>query len=334
MKLKKEYMILFGVIAVLLVFLLTVGRKNRMSYRVPDLDRVSEEDISKIEISSGGDTIILTGKDSGWEILPQEYAADPDKISNMLDIVANLKLTELAAEARDYQRYELDEENRISVKAFIEDNLVRSFDVGKVSSTYRHTFVRIDEDPRVYVARESFRSTFEVESGDLRDKTVMTFDSNEVTAVHIEQEDSSLLFNKTVLPSEALPSETEEEQPSQPAEDQQAWMTEEGIKGSKADIDSILSQLSDLSCDSFIEDKSVEEFTEPVYSIKITGSKDYSLQIFAKDEEADEYPTLSSETPYVFFLATWKAENIMKKPDELVEAEEEKGEEKRAKPSV
>ena len=64
MKVKKEYWVLFGVIVVLLVVLFAGGRKNRMSYRVPDLDRVSQEDISKIEISSGGDTIILTGKES------------------------------------------------------------------------------------------------------------------------------------------------------------------------------------------------------------------------------------------------------------------------------
>jgi len=322
MKLKKEYLILFGVIVVLLVFLLS-GRKDKMSYRVPDLERVDEENITKIEISIKGDTIILSGKDSRWTIMPQEYLADSDKVSSMLDIIANLTLTELAAEKKDFQRYELDEEKRISVYAYSGDELVRSFDVGKVFSTYRHTFVKVGEDPRVYFARESFRSTFEVDRADLRDKTVMTFDLNEITGILIEQEDSTLHFSKTIMPAESPSPETTEEPAIPPAEGQEAWVTEDGTKGSKTDIDSILSQLSDLKCDSFIEDKSKDDFMEPIYSVNITGGKDYSLLIYAKDEDEDKYPAVTSETSHVVFLASWKAENIMKKADVLVEKEEE-----------
>ncbi len=327
MKIKKEYLILFGVIAVLFVFLLS-GRKNKMSYRVPDLERVNEENITKIEISSEGDTIILSGKDSRWTILPQEYMADSDKVSSMLDIIANLTLAELVAEKKDYQRYELDEEKRISVYAYSGDELVRSFDVGKVSSTYRHTFVKVGEDPRVYSARESFRSTFEVDSADLRDKTVMSFDLNEITGILIEQEDSVLHFSKTMMPAEAPTPETAEEPAIQPAEGQEVWQTEDGTKGSKTDLDSILRQLADLKCDSFIEDKTKDDFTEPIYSVKITGGKGYSLKIYAKDEDEANYPAGSSENPQVVFRASWKAENIMKKADVLVEKEEEEEKEK------
>jgi len=323
MKLKKEYLILFGVIVVLLVVLLTGGRRNKMSYRVPDLAGINEGNITKIEISSGGEQIVLSGKDSSWTILPQEYTADPDKVSSMLDTVANLTLTELAAEAKDYQRYELDSAKKITVNAYEGDELVRSFDVGKVSSTYRHTFVRVGEDSRVYFARESFRSTFEVERGDLREKTVMSFDLNEITGILIEQESSTLHFSKTMMPAEAPSPETAEEPAAQPAQAQEVWQMEDGTKGNKTDIDSIISQLADLKCDSYIEEKSKDDFADPIYSVKITGGKDYAIKIFAKDEEADSYPAVTSDTPYVFFLATWKAENIMKKADELVETEEE-----------
>ena len=323
MKLKKEYLILVGVIVVLLLVLLGSGRKNKMTYRVPDLERVNEENITKIEISSEGETIILSGKDSRWTILPQEYMADSDKVSSMLGIIANLTLTELAAEKKDYQRYELDEEKRISVNAYSGDELVRSFDVGKVSSTYRHTFVKLDEDPRVFFARESFRSTFEVDRADLRDKTIMSFDLNEITGILIEQEDSVLHFSKTMMPAEAPSPETAEDPTAQPAEGQEVWQTEDGTKGNKTEIDSIVSQLADLKCDSFIEEKSKDDFTEPIYSVKITGSRDYLLQIYAKDEDDDKYPAVSSENPQVVFLASWNAENIMKNADVLVEKEEE-----------
>ncbi len=327
MKFKKEYLILLGVIVVLFVILLAGGKKGKMNYRVPDLDVLNEEDITKIEITSAGDTIVLSGNENRWTILPQEYTADSEKVSNMLDIMANLTLTELAAETKGYQRYELDDEKKISVYAYSDEELVRSFDVGKVSSTYRHTFVRVEDDPRVYFARESFRSTFEVDRADLRDKTVMSFDVNEVTEILIEPGDSTFHFSKTIIPAEAPSPETAEEQAAQPAEELEAWITAEGTKGNKTEIDSIVNQMSDLKCDSFIEDKTVEDFVEAIYSVKITGSKDYSLQIYAKDEDEDKYPAVTSETPYVVFLTSWEAENIMKKADVLVEKEEVEKEE-------
>ncbi len=323
MKLKKEYLILLGVIVVLCVILLVGGRKGKMTYSVPDLELLDADNITKIEVSSAEETIVLSGDEKRWTILPQEYLADSDKIQSMLDIVAGLTLTELAAEAKGYQRYELDEEKKISVNAFNGEDLVRTFDVGKVSSTYRHTFVKVGEDPRVYFARESFRSTFEVDRADLRDKTVMTFDVNEITEIVLEQEDSTLHFSKTIIPAEVPSPETAEEPATQPAEGQEAWVTGEGTKGNKTEIDSIISQMSDLKCDSFIEDKTVEDFAEAIYTVKITGGKDYSLQIYAKDEDEEKYPAVTSETPYVVFLTSWEAENIMKKADDLVEKEEE-----------
>jgi hypothetical protein len=181
----------------------------------------------------------------------------------------------------------------------------------------------VGDDPRVYFALESFRSTFESERADLRDKTVMSFDRNEITGVLIEQENSTLHFSKTKIPAEAPSPEKAGEAAAQPAEGQEAWQTEDGIKGNKTDIDSIVSQLTDLKCDSFIEEKSKDDFADPIYSVKITGAKDYSLYIYAKDEEKDSYPAVTSETPYVVFLSSWKAENIMKKADALVEKKEE-----------
>ena len=241
----------------------------------------------------------------------------------MLDIIGNLTLTELAAEKKDYQRYELDEEKKIGIKAFKEDEVLRSFDSGKVSTTYRHTFVKVGKDTRVYHARDSFRSTFDFERSELRDKSVMSFDKNEISRVFITYDDSELSFTKTVVSAFPEAGEEEEEQQPQPAEEEEAWVTEDGVKGKKTEIDSIFNQLADLKCDDFIEDKTKDDLEEPIYSVSLTGTKDYTLQIYTKEEEAGKYPAFSSENPYLFFLTAWKAENIMKKAEDLLEEKEE-----------
>jgi hypothetical protein len=326
MKLKKEYLILIGVIAVLAIVFVVSGGRSKMRYRVPVLESLEKEGITRIEITRLGETVLLSKSQDVWTILPQEYKADPNKISSLLDVIADLALTELASEKKDDLRYELDEENKIGVRAFSGETLVREFDVGKVSPTYRHTFVRVGGDSRIYHARDSFRSTFDVDRSGLRHKSVMTFDKNEITEASISQEEGAFHFTKKLLPPESQPAETdkeEEEELTEPAEPEEVWETEEGTRAKKTAVDSILNQLSDLSCDEFIEDKSKEDFVDPICTVMLTGSKEFSLRIFAKDDEADKYPALSSENPYPFFLSTWKAESFMKKPEDLLEKEEE-----------
>jgi hypothetical protein len=328
MKFKKEYLVLLGVIAVLLIVLVFSGGRSKMRYRVPVLDSLEKDGITRMEITRSGETVLLSRSQDHWTIMPQEYKADPDKVSSLLDVIAGLSLTELAAEKKDDLRYELDDDKKINVKAFADDTLIREFDIGKVSPTYRHTFVRVGEDMRIFLARDSFRSTFEVGRAELRHKSVMTFDTNEITQASLSQGEISYRLTKNLLPPQSQPAdpdaeaEIEQAEPVAPAEPEEVWVTEEGSKAKKTEMDSILSQVSSLDCDEFIEDRTKDDFTEPIYSVILTGSKEFALQIFAKDEEADKYPALSSENPYPFFLSTWKAESIMKSLDEFLEEEE------------
>lgn len=323
MKLRKEYLVLAGIIAVLLIALALSGGRNKMRYRVPVLDRLESDAVTRMEISRSGESVLLEKKQGQWTLEPQGYKADPDKISGLLEVITGLTLTELAAEKKDDLRYELDDENKINVKAYEGENLVREFDVGKVSPTYRHTFVRISQDTRIFHARDSFRNTFDVAGSELRQKSVLSFDKNEITQAFLSQKEISFRLTKQIRPPESPVAIPEEEGMAEPAEPEEVWLTEDGSEAKKTEMDSILSQLSVLDCDEFIEDKTKEDFTEPVYSLVLTGSKDFSLQIFAKNEEADKYPALSSETPYPFFLSTWKAENIMKDLEEFLEEKKE-----------
>jgi len=322
MRLKKEYVILLGIIVMLLVYLIFGSNRNKMSYKVPKLERIESSEIDKIEISKAEEKIILTGKGDIWKILPQEYPADYDKVKEMLDVIGNLTLTELTAEKKDYMRYELDEGKKIGVRAFKGDQILREFDVGKPSSTYSHTFVRVQKDPRVYHARNSFRSTFDQERKDLRDKVVMKFDKNEITAVEITTGEKNYQLARKMVPLEIQHEEQEDkDQPSAPKEEE-SWVMPDGKKAQKTEIDSLFSQLSNLRCDEFIEGKAPEDFRDPLYSVTLKGNKDYILRIFKKEkEEDDKYPAISSESSYPFLLSSYSAERVMKKPEDFLKQE-------------
>jgi len=329
MKLKKEYTILLGIIVVLLIYLLFGTGRSKMNYSVPKLKTLDHSEITRIEVIRTDSSLILSGEGDTWEIQPQEFPADPVKIQDMLETIAGLQLTDLAAESQDFQRYDLDEDSKITVKAFQGEELLRQFDIGKTPSTYRHTFVRLTDDTRVYYAKESFRSRFELDVDDLRDKTVMGFDKNEISGITISQAGETLVFTKTLATTpqedraaDEAGEEVAETTPEQ-AREEEAWVLADGRTGDKTALEGILSTLSDLRCDEFLEGESPAESMEPVFSVTVTGTKDYTLRIFTKQEgESGKYPALSSENPYPFLLSTYRAESIIKKEKDLFPEED------------
>ena len=85
----------------------------------------------------------------------------------------------------------------------------------------------------------------------------------------------------------------------------------------------MVTTLSNLRCEKYIDDKKEEDFIDPIYTIVLKGTEDHTLNLFAKTEqEAKNYPAVSSGNDYPFLLPQWQAENLMKKPEDLLEKAE------------
>jgi hypothetical protein len=184
MKFKKEYLILILIIAALLAYLF-MRSADRTFYELPPIASLEQNQITKIEISKGGDSIALNKKDNKWYLEPQGYIADTKKVTDMLNVFGAFTLTTLVSESKDYGRYELTDEKGITVKAWQQEALKRNFDIGKPASSFRHTFVRLDGDSRVFHARGNFRSTFDLTADNLRDKNVLSFKPADIREIQI-----------------------------------------------------------------------------------------------------------------------------------------------------
>jgi hypothetical protein len=318
MKIRKEYIILVAVIIALSLYLL-LRKQDRTHYKVPKVPPLAQADISKIEISKKGVAITLIKKDNIWRIAPQGYTADAGKVKSMLDAIEKLNLTALVSESKNYTRYDLGGEKRLMVKAWTGNTLKRDFAVGKVAASYRHTFVRVGEDHRVYHANGNFRGVFDLNLDNLRDRMVLKFEKAEIQGILVSKGGKSTSFSRKQVPVE-IKLEKEIEVSSPPtAKTETMWETSQGEKADETKLDRLLTTLSNLRCEKYVDDRKKEDFIEPAYTVRLIGVQEYSLSIFDRlDKDAKAYPAISSVKDYPFLLEERQADDIMKDPEQLL----------------
>jgi hypothetical protein len=322
MKLKKEYGILVIVILSLSIYLIFYN-PDKTFYRLPELPEISKGDITKIEISKPDGPILLSKTADGWKLLPQGYPADTGRVKDMLNVIGKLSLANLVSESKSYDRYGLGNEKKITVKAWQGEQLGREFDVGKTASSSRHTFVRIAGDHRVYHSLQTFRSDFDRTMDRLRDRTVLSFDKEEILEIRIIRGRQAMVITRRQIPVDFTAGQQEQAKETKVLETGALWQTDEGKKNDESKLNPLLATLSNLSCDKYISGREKGEFTNPVYTILLKGTRDYSLYVFAKpDKDSANYPAISSENDYPFELPKWKADDIMKNPDEMLVKDE------------
>jgi hypothetical protein len=319
MKLKKEYLILILVIVGLSAYLI-MRNADRTLYELPQIAGLDQKQINKIEISKDGKSIVLKKIDNKWFLDPPGYPADPDRVKSMLDVLHALTLTALVSESKDYTRYDLDDEKRIAVKAWQGETIMRDFKIGKAASSFRHTFVRLNNDDRVFHARDNFRSKFDLAADGLRDRRVLSFMIPDIQEIQIADNQTSLGFVRTPIPNEPAASEQEKTDNAAGASVKFEWQSPEGKKGDDAGLNRLLTTLSSLRCEKFIDDRKKEDFASPLYTVHLKGAQDYNLSIFAKLKEDDpNYPATSSGSDDPFYLSTSSAQKIMKAPQEMLQ---------------
>ncbi len=316
MKGKKEIAILFFVMAVL-VFYIKSEKGNKTTYKLPDIAAIETGDISRLTIHNKGSEIELLKENSTWLVGAQKYPADSSAVNKMLKQVTGISLSALASESKNYSIYELDDDKKVKITAFKGDEVMRTISIGKPASSHRHTFVMLGDDHRVFHAEGNIRTDFTKTVPDLRDKKVMAV-QDEISELTLQRGDSKMTIVKATAPVSVDISDQNAEE--QPVDEGPKWTTADGRPAKDSEIDSIISSLSDYQCDSFIEGKSKQDFTDPVFTAVFKGTKEYSISFYEKQD--DKYPAVTSENDYPFMVSEWKAKKIMKDLDSLIKTEQ------------
>ncbi|MEA1949242.1 MAG: DUF4340 domain-containing protein [Thermodesulfobacteriota bacterium] len=319
MKIKKEYFILAGVMVALILYLV-LHRSNRTHYKLPDITVVSGKQISKLEVGKADKTLVLNKKDNTWHIGVKGYPADSAKVKNMLDVIEKLTLTALVSESKNYVRYDLTNDKKITVKAWQEKTLSREFDIGKAAATYQHTFVRLATDPNIYHARGDFRRKFDQTVDELRDKTVLLFTQKDIREISLTKDKKTMILSQKKVSEQEGKKKYKQDKTSKEPETKIVWQNTDGKKVDKERVKSLLSFLNRLECETYINDVKKDDLKNPTYAVALKGDKEYSLSVFAKkDKDAKTYPAISSENDYPFLLSDSQVNSIKSKIEDIME---------------
>ena len=297
---KKEYLILVALIILLGAYLL-FHKENKNNYTLPEIAKIDTAKITGLIINKGKNPISLTKNEKTWVVSDKKYPADSSSLENIFDTLKTLKLSALVSENEDLRRYDLDEENSIQVKVITGQTKAFEFTMGKTAPSFNHTFIRLTDDKNIYHATGNFRAYFDKTIEDFRDKKVMEFKKDSIKQVFIEKEGLS----KTLV---SVKGETS---------DSVSWRSEDGAAADKETVSNLLSAVSFLKCEKYLNDTSKKKFENEKPLVKLDLKNNINLSLFKTDAQ-DNLIGISSMNEYVFELSQFNAKEIESNIEKLL----------------
>jgi hypothetical protein len=164
----------------------------------PSLVNIPAASITGVEIArKDGTTVTLEQKNSKWAITgPTPFAADQEAVASMTSSVSPATADSVVDEKpADPGKYGLSTPSvtvTIHEKSGKTDKIVFGDDVPAGSLVY----ARVNNDPKVYAVSATVRDGLAKKPSDLRDKRLLTFDSNQLTRVELDSAKSNVEFGK------------------------------------------------------------------------------------------------------------------------------------------
>ncbi len=311
-RIKTEFAVLAVIIAGLTLLLL-LRNPDRVKYELPEIPPLERSALDRIEIQSPKGKVVLQKESEKWRLQPSGHIVDETRINNALDALTSLELTTLVSRSGDDSRYGMEAESAIVVKAFAGDQSVRAFTLGKVASTYRHTFLRLPDDHGVYHAAGSLRSDFEYGAADWRDKSVLAFSPDEIFQLSVTAGDRNVTLDRSAA---AAGMKSANREPAVEEAVAVAWKTTDGREVDSKTMDPLLRSLAELTCSEFIRQDAYRKADDIVLAVTLKGDREYHLEL-RRGEEKDgkRYTGTSSAVSEPFQLEEYTADELIRKAE-------------------
>jgi hypothetical protein len=163
-----------------------------------NLVNIPADSITAVDVSrKDGTALALAKKDGKWVITaPTSYNADQEAVNSMTSSVGPAAADSVVDEKpTDPAKYGLSDPSvtvTLHEKSGKSDKIAFGDDVPAGSLVY----ARVNNDPKVYAVAATVRDGLAKKLTDLRDKRLLTFDSNQLTRIELDAAKSNVEFAK------------------------------------------------------------------------------------------------------------------------------------------
>jgi hypothetical protein len=270
----------------------------------PDILKIPDDQLTQIEIRKGEELTSIKKADSGnWEITaPQPLNGDQDAVRSVVTTLASLRSDRLIEEkTADLETYGLAKP-ALEVTVAAKDGKKHKLLIGDETPTSSGYFVKLDGDPRVFTVASYNKSTIDKTWKDLRDKRLLTFDSDKLTRVELEAKGRKVQFGKN---------------------SENAWQIVEP-KPARADggqVEELVRKLRDAKMDTSVSDddarKAVKEFAAAAaVGVAKTTDAAGTQQIEVRKTKDNNYYAKSSVVEGIHKVDTQLGEQLAKQFDD------------------
>lgn len=199
-------LIVFGLLFLVFVWNQFFSSSESRNFKevLVELDTAQVTKISIIPKASSAQNLDLIRIGSAWEVTDGvvKDEADNNLAKGMLSSLVSIKPKRLVAKSdKKWAQYEVNDSLGTKVKVYNGDQLLADFVVGKFNfqqaTRSMSTFVRLTDEEEVYSVEGFLSSTFNQQFSNLRDKTLLSMNKEDLTSIKFNYPaDSSFALTK------------------------------------------------------------------------------------------------------------------------------------------
>ncbi len=289
--------------------------------------RVDQADVRRVKIERPGQTIVAervtVGDEDVWYLRqPLDTPADRFAVQGILDAVTRAKAAEFAEKPADPSTVGLDKPQavatlttkdgqEITLRVGKEIEKEVATESGEGTETRRVVYVEADEHPQLLLVYADLADDLNKDVMDLRDKTILSFANNDVTAVKVQ--------SKSAANFEAHKNKDGQ------------WMLQApaGVEADRGEIDSILWSLDDLSATAFEEEEPQDlqkyglTVPEAVITLTIRGQSQPVKVTFGKPADPGARYCRTSQSTQVYQVGDIIVKGLPASLEELTESSDD-----------
>src|SRR5687767_2470888 len=160
---------------------------------------IKDEDLSRLEIRRLGaePVVVERGKNNQWQMKsPEPLRLDQDAVSSLVTSFTGLTQDRVIDEKpTDLSAFGLGTPS-IEVTATAKNGTKQTLLIGDDTPTGSGVYAKLDNQPRVFTLSTGTKSSFDKTARDLRDKRLLTFDSEKLTRVELNSKGTAIEFGK------------------------------------------------------------------------------------------------------------------------------------------